>query len=374
MSATRFDVLVVYSGEIAKSASDHTYKGKHPFFLDENVNYAQSYEYFLTLCKKNSLKTAFSTTEDIVAPGTCSSYWTYTQGQWHRVQKSVYAAQVFTKFLPVNSRKVELRERLCSNEVISFNKQEITQLFIDKYLTHIAFRQHSVPTILVDDRSQVGIRDAIKRLRNRVKTFHYGSDFSKEIVVKDRFGSGGNNVYKLSDNYVENLYELVGSSPDVVFVIQPFLLFDEGYVLENEKVTADIRLLVQNGKLFQTYIRVASLGDFRCNEHQGGTLIYTKLDQIPKAVMQLFEKVILKLPIKNSFFALDFALANSGHAYLLEGNSSPGLDWDVTSKKNELMTKQIIRRIVDELSLRQTGLMSRTSSVYNPIQSHFLVT
>jgi hypothetical protein len=99
---------------------------------------------------------------------------------------------------------------------------------------------------------------------------------------------------------------------------------------------------------------VAKKGDFRCNEHQGGLLTYLDLDEIPASLVAKSGLIAKVLNKKCSLFSLDFIMSNSGVPYLLEGNTGPGLDWNMSLPKNEREAKKLIRMVVRELGVRRT--------------------
>jgi glutathione synthase/RimK-type ligase-like ATP-grasp enzyme len=103
------------------------------------------------------------------------------------------------------------------------------------------------------------------------------------------------------------------------------------------------------GKIIESYIRVAAQNDFRCNEHQGGSLSYLDIDNIPQILIDQANSIIAKLDNYHSLYSLDFIISNSGQPYLLEGNIGPGLDWNLSVKKEELNAKRFIRTIVKQL-------------------------
>ena len=45
----------------------------------------------------------------------------------------------------------------------------------------------------------------------------------------------------------------------------------------------------------------------------------------------------------------DFIISNNGNIYLLEGNTGPGLDWNLLIRENEIEGQKLIRMIVKEL-------------------------
>lgn len=148
------------------------------------------------------------------------------------------------------------------------------------------------------------------------------------------------------------MWKVVERNKRLSFVVQPYVLFDKGFCYKKVYSSTDVRLVFLGGKIVQSYIRVAKANDFRCNEHQGGSLTYISKNEVP---VELTKKAFLVAEIldkNDSFFALDFIISNNGNPYLLEGNTGPGLDWNENLKKNTLEAKKLIRLVVKELMAR----------------------
>jgi glutathione synthase/RimK-type ligase-like ATP-grasp enzyme len=182
---------------------------------------------------------------------------------------------------------------------------------------------------------------------------HLGiNDFSSDVIMKDKFGSGGNGIYKFKIDKRIEMQNVAKKHPKISYIIQPFAKFDTGFLFKDNLESADIRLIFLGGKIVQSYIRVAKTGDFRCNEHQGGLLTYLNLSEIPIDVVNKAYQVAEILNKKCSLYTLDFIVSNSGNAYLLEGNTNPGLDWNENLPKNEIEAKKLINLVVEELKNR----------------------
>ncbi|GAF85510.1 unnamed protein product, partial [marine sediment metagenome] len=113
-------------------------------------------------------------------------------------------------------------------------------------------------------------------------------------------------------------------------------------------------------KIIQTYIRIAKKGDFRCNEHAGGLLKYISKSEILLEIKKVSKRIVDILNKKFSLYALDFIISNNGNIYLLEANTGPGLDWNLSVKENEIEAKKLIRIIIKEIS-RRVNLSKNTS-------------
>ena len=83
-------------------------------------------------------------------------------------------------------------------------------------------------------------------------------------------------------------------------------------------------------------------------------LIYLSKNEIPENVKNLSKDIAEVLGNDNSLYSLDFIISNNKNIYLLEGNTGPGLDWNTSSKVNEIEAKKLIRIIVAELAKRSS--------------------
>lgn len=353
----QFDVLVVYSAKIATSAASAN-GFKAPFSpQSKNEAYNYPYAYFLETCAQNKLTAAFTTSADITGPGQCSSYWLYDAKTWTKKAGPCFSTLIFDKFSPSNQEQRLKRQMFFSSpQVRPFNNESLFALLFDKHKTYKKLTGFALPTVAIKDGSTSSIDLALKRLKAIVAAHPGSNDFSDAVVIKDRFGAGGLHVYKLDRHIAARISSIMERHPRTSFVIQPFAKFDQGYSHEHVLGSTDIRLIYQGRKIVQTYIRTAKPGDFRCNEHQGGVLTYVPLRHIPFKVIRLANRIADLVTQDHSLFALDFIITNNGNVYLLEGNTGPGLDWNLSSKKNELMAKKLIRIIVKNLA-RRVGIL-----------------
>ena len=351
---TNFDVLIVYSEKLANSASSVSGTISTPFPKgSNNESYNLVYGYFLETCRKNNLKAAFTTSADIIGAGTCQSYWLFNNNTWSKVQKAGFSKMIFDKFSPRSkSRKIKRNLLFSSKRIRPFNNPRLYNLCFDKQKTYEMLNNFSIPTVTVEDSTTKGFVKALKLLKEKVIIHQDRSDFSKEIVMKDRFGAGGLNVYKFGNDQIEMMTSLAKKHKSVSFIIQPFVKFDKGLSIQNSFKPTDIRLIYLGQKIIQTYIRIAKKGDFRCNEHAGGLLKYISKNEVPSKIIAVSRDIAKVLNNKSSLFTLDFIISNNGNIYLLEANTGPGLDWNLSIRKNEIEAKKLMRIIIKEIVRR----------------------
>ncbi len=363
----QLDVIIVYSGTIAHSANNRKYSEKKPFSaFGRHYAYNKSYQYLLQKCQNTNLKAAFCTSDDIVGPGLFSSYWTY-RNKWIRHQHPAQSRLLFDKFTPTNLTQTNQFELLTScKSIYTFNNRKLTQLFQNKLNTYLFFKEFSIPTVEISHPSKKHIAEAKTKLDNLIQKHKHKIDFKHGYISKDTKGVGGFKIYKVNFDKpgIENLikqYKIDKNNKELLsYVLQPFIDCRHHLKKTEHKGLIDFRLILVNKTIVQTYIRIAQKGNFKCNEHQGGNLIYLPLNIIPQDILTMTKKITNQLHqeinIENSIYALDFIRSNhNGNLYFIEGNNNPGLDWDQTKTINQNKSKQLIDIIVNKLfSIKQT--------------------
>lgn len=367
-----FDAAIVYSSASAQSAGNAGYAGRTPFAAHSAYGtYNAAYAFFLEECRRSGITALFTTSSDIIGPGTFSCYWIYADKKWTKVRTAARAHIIFDKFTPVSVRTKAIWKKLFSSpSVRQYNDPRLMTLFNDKLASGIAFAHYAVPTVRVTA-SRRSIRAAITDLRALTALSPTPEDFTSDIIVKDRHGAGGERIFKVTADYTEAIYSLLTSHKQYSFVLQPFLNFTKGFTYRNITTATDIRLIYHNGALIQTYIRRAKKHDFRCNSHQGATSTYITAQDIPLQVSTYASRIMRDLLHNPSLFTLDFAISDSGRAYFLEGNISPGLYWDPGSKTEARMSQNLITEIVTEIAVR-TQTSRRTARIHPIPATHSL--
>ncbi len=346
-----FDVLIVYNEKYCVKASNNSLKSKTPFSEKlGNESYNIVYNTFLKTCKRLKVKVAFVSSADIIGPGLGKSFWDFKNGKWLKVNAPCFSNLIFDKFAPTDKKIKSHRDLLFSKpEIEAFNSPYLFELFFDKQKTYDRLAQYSIPTISLPEKTTAEIKAACTELKQLIMAHDFSDDFSTDIIMKDEFGAGGENVYKFKRTEQKKILETMEKNKNVSFVLQPFLKFDQGFSYNNLLTTTDIRFVYLAGKIVQSYIRVAQDGDFRCNEHLGGILTYLNLDKIPPALTDRANLIAAELDDDSSLYALDFIVSNNKNIYFLEGNTMPGLDWNMALKKNEREAKKLIELVVKEI-------------------------
>ena len=332
----KFDIIIVYSGMKAKSASNSTYTDKIPFSPRSKMGvYNDSYRYFLERCHKKGLKAAFATSTDICGTGLFKSFWTYDHA-WKRHQHKAKTTILFDKFTPKNAlQTAQLALLTSSDKVYTFNNRGIKYLFNNKIHTYNTFKEFAIPTIEIKGGTEKAIFLAKKRLDKILQMHPHAEDFLDRYIIKNKKGSGGFNIYQVQFTKagVKKIIEhCKKNNKEISYLLQPFLACDTGFHFKKHHGTIDLRVITLYKKTLQSYIRVAKKGNFLANQHQGGNSFYISLKKIPQDVLAMNRKVKKILDatsdISHSLYALDYIRTNNGNLYFVEGNSNPGIYWE----------------------------------------------
>lgn len=371
MSTTKkFDVLVVYNEMSATSATCKDDNIRSPFDrIPDHKQYNRAYAFFLKTCSDNNLEAALSTSADIIGPGLCKSYWLYQHKKWTKVNKKCYSQLMFDKISPISRQSAKRKLLFSDSKIHSFNNSELCILFSDKQQTYDSFKEFSIPTAAIEKNTRASVHQALVSLKELLATHPQPEDFSDKFVLKDRFGFGGDGIFSIdAHNAADQILLYLSTNKNIRFVLQPFAQFKNGYQYQNYRGFIDIRVIYMGNKAIQAYIRIAKPNEFRCNEHQGGTVEYIVIKDVPTNVINVANKMLETLDNNGTLCALDFIISDSGNVYLMEGNINPGIYWNASMKDDERMSKQLIRVIVKELAERATvyNLVGKLPSIKIP--------
>lgn len=345
------DVLIMYE-DMVESAGDLEYTEDTPFPSTAFASLNLAHAYFLEKCTENGFKGGFANALDIIGPGMVSNYWTIENGKWVRNKNQGFSKLIYLKCNPTNEAHQKGIDLLFSDPSIqSFSEQKVARLFLSKLDTYKMFPDMAISTVEVGKLTPENLEKGIKNLRAIIEKHPHKTDFAKEFILKDNFGSSGINVFKIKP---ESPFEEIAkkaeqeneTQADVWYVLQPLVNCDHGFVIGPYSGMIDLRLWTINDDVLNTSIRIAKKGEFRANVHQGGEEIFIEKSDVPQEIYDMAEKIRRHLNIQSSFYALDFIRSNNGNVYFIEGNSSPGIDW-TTDPVHEARQKKTIDLLVN---------------------------
>lgn len=195
------------------------------------------------------------------------------------------------------------------------NDTRLREICKDKFATYDLLSDFQPKTVLAGNRE-----DMLKAVSSTRDVL---------VVVKPLAGVAGDNVHIVEPKEVKDLE--IKKYP---VLVQQFIDTSQG-IPGLVAGIHDLRVVVQNGEIIDSYIRSPKPGSLRSNLHQGGNYIPLTLQQVPNQIVQMSSKidsVFSKYPER--CYGADFVLGSDNNWYLIELNSMPGMIAESMSKQN----------------------------------------
>jgi hypothetical protein len=227
--------------------------------------------------------------------------WTFEEGRWKQVKDkrvNLFYYHGKTRGIVEECKKIQKIINLPT-----INHLELEQVCDDKLLTYNIFPELSPKTFMVNDFYE------LQRIIHYVK--------SKKVVLKPRFGSNGRGIVILDKNKLRN-----GIKKDTI--VQEFVDSSNG-VLDIKK-THDLRVIIIDGKINHSYIRVPKYKNLLCNAYLGAKKIFIRNDEIPSSILKRIKKIDSHFQHYGPrIYSTDFAMDENNKPWLIELNSKPGM-------------------------------------------------
>ncbi|MFA5481286.1 MAG: RimK family alpha-L-glutamate ligase [Bacilli bacterium] len=213
--------------------------------------------------------------------------------------------KAYLKFVLYWDKDLYLAELLETIGVPVFNTSQAIRICDDKALTYIKLRRHGIPTpkTLV---LPFTFGENVLKFYDRVKTLILEKGFKYPFVLKQRFGSFGEQVYLINNE--PTFKKMLAAIGNKELLIQEFI---------EESSGRDYRVNVVGREAVSIVMRV-NQGNFRSNVHQGGVMA-----SVPHP-----DKRMLKLAVKAAkavgadFAGVDILVNGAGDPLVIEVNSN----------------------------------------------------
>lgn len=234
--------------------------------------------------------------------------WTSVGGKWEKIDKPIQPDLIFDKTDGAQGAKLQELKLEISQKIRIFNHPLFRSLLGSKAAQYLCLGEFMPASFIAS--SQRELKEALSQLH------------SGQVVVKPLFGSGGFGI--LIDGPLDILKQ------DVSFpvLVQEFKENTRGVPgISKKPGLADLRLIYSNQELIYALTRMAKPNSLFTNLHQGAKAEKVSLAVIPEAVLKIAEKINQRLTFfPYSLFTLDFIFDDNGRPWLMELNTSPGLD------------------------------------------------
>lgn len=254
--------------------------------------------------------------------GSLKKAFRWDGSEWEKVE-NVEIDGAFDKF--PYSEETESVKKQINSELAVVNDFELEKFCKDKLRSAEEF-----PDLFPDTASEEFIEDMIEE---------HG-----KVVVKPRFGYGGNDIHIVGSDEDLELEE------DVEYIVQKFVEASEIPLPGVSGRQHDLRIVFVNNDPVYTYVRVPESDEGVSNVAKDGSIAYINLEDIPEDVMDSAMKVSERLEgYRPCLFSVDFIISEGGRPYILELNSKPGMYFS-DSEGEEKYERPGVEALIDALS------------------------
>jgi glutathione synthase/RimK-type ligase-like ATP-grasp enzyme len=236
--------------------------------------------------------------------------WTYKNKKWIKVKEQeidmIYSRFARTMFMDnkENQKAIAFKYKM-AEKVTVLNHPLIDKFCWDKRIISDLFPEYTPKTFLIN--TTRGLRAVLPAIK------------SEKIVLKPRYGTLGENVIITDRN---NLPEAIGKNT----LVQEFIDTSAG-IKDIVKGYHDLRLIIANGKIDHSHIRIPKKGLLAANVALGGKKIFIENSQIPKKAVQIAKKIDrLFKSCRPRLYSVDFLIDKNQKPYIVECNSQPMID------------------------------------------------
>lgn len=113
----------------------------------------------------------------------------------------------------------------------------------------------------------------------------------------------------------------------------------------------DIRIVIINGEVVWSHVRVPPKGSFKSNVVSGGILLEIDYRKVPESIKEIVNQISRKFYFQydNSIYSLDFGIGRDGKPYIFEINDQIGFPrWEM--KNRDIFLKALIRNFKQKIT------------------------
>lgn len=256
--------------------------------------------------------------------------WAFRDGKWIKIEKAFKPDLIYDKISGKHDYELFDRKTKIAQKVKIFNNPMFRTIADNKIGQYMLFCEYMPKSFIVLNKKE------LISVLNKIS--------SKKAVVKPLYGSGGFGIV------IDEKKKIEKKSFIYPVLVQEFVVSNKGIPgFSKKKEISDLRLVYMNHKLSYALSRIAKDGSLFTNLHQGASGVMVPENKIPKNVKTMAKNIIKRLSVfPYAQYSLDFVFADSGKAYLIEMNTTPGVDL-VTILGDEKTKKKNFEDFINEL-------------------------
>ena len=256
--------------------------------------------------------------------------WAFRDGKWIKIKKPFKPDLIYDKIC--SKRDYELFEKKIkiAQKVKVLNNPIFRTITDNKIAQYMLFREYMPDSFIVSNKKELD--SALNKIS------------SKKAVVKPLYGSGGFGII------IDEKKKIKKTSFIYPVLVQEFIISNKGIPgFSKKREISDLRLVFMSHKLRYALSRIAKKGSLFTNLHQGASGVMVPKDKIPKSINNMVKNIIKRLSVfPYAQYSLDFVFADSGRPYLIEMNTTPGVDL-ITVLGDEKIKRENFEDFIKEL-------------------------
>ena len=242
------------------------------------------------------------------ARGVFTKAWAFRDGQWKKIEEEIKPDMIYDKLGGNRNHEFHDLKMKMAEKTKVFNTPLFQTLMNNKLNQSILLAEFMPLSFLALDEEEF-----INNL-SRIN--------SEKVVIKQFYGSGGFGVI------IDEKSKIDSSELKYPVLVQEFIESNIGIPgFSPNGVVADLRLVYFNHKLSYALSRIAKEGSLFTNFHQGAKAVMVPEEKIPENVTVIAKKIIKKFSFfSEALYSIDFMFADDGKPYVIEINTTPGVD------------------------------------------------
>lgn len=280
----------------------------------------------LELCKKQDWDTYILTRKTYKGNGIFDGAWKFENGKFDRIEKPVKIDLVYDRTAGVKFPPAD-------DGLIWVNRIDFKVFCWDKWKAYQKFGKYMPRTFLLEkEKDLAGIIKKIRTDKVVIKPYNGLKGLGIFIGPKEKFPE-----FKLDKKYK-------------YYVVQEFVDTSHG-LPDITKGMHDIRIVIINGKVVWSHVRVPRVGSFLSNAAQGGQLTEVDYRKVPESIKKVVDEIAKDFysNYDNPVYSIDFGLEKNSTPKIFEFNDQIGFPkWEM--KNRDVFLRELIANFSQKLN------------------------
>lgn len=234
--------------------------------------------------------------------------WAFRNEAWIHITGPIFPDFIYDKVGSKHDYELfELKKSMAAKTKV-YNDPQFRAIVGNKISQYMLFGEFMPKSFIANNTHD--LCSALERIR------------TDKAVIKPLYGSGGEGIV------IDEKKNLFGFTYTFPVLVQEFIVSENGIPgFSQKKEVSDLRLVFNNHRLEYALSRIAKEGSLFTNLHQGASGVMVPKNMIPQEVWEMVVRVQERLEVfSEAQYSIDFIFDNKGKPFLIELNTTPGVD------------------------------------------------